>query len=605
MLGALTLPSVSTGFTSDSKAMVPVSIQGMADKVQKMSPLETMQEVFFDIRDGILILGDIFSEKISGLNEHLAFRFESLNSTLLSIAGMTDKQLDIDKKTGKIIQENERDEEVNESLGRKGGTGKFAGFELLDTIKERFNGLIDLLTPKSELGKVGLLGALTLGIITLLPKLEEAFGSIFKFTGEKLIPFLDSIFDIKDEEGEFKWDKILGIGLGAYVTAKLLPSILTMAFKVPTGGVGGKVIGYAALAAWAMGSAIQMVGDIVAAQDWTEGMGATDSKLANSIGGALGGDISGGFVNSIKNASKFGGLFAATGASIGTFMFPGVGTLAGALIGGAIGIAVGGILGFFGGGRIARFMESIGTFVSESYEKMVQGVKDFFVDREITGPGGETYTQRSAIGEVIDVFERDFKQMGEDMADFLYDDEGNLFGINFKALKDLMPTLQEIKDALISALPQYLRPDTDFEKQQKEDIKSLKDKDFFNKDRMGFSEIDRGKIGDATADELQSLLDREGDDLRSKDIEFIKQAIRAKQEKEIIANQIMKEKTTEIKKQETIRAETGASGNITIAPMTNTTSGDNIAVSTNSFVGTPRVEGLDARTNALLDYFRK
>ena len=106
MLGALTLPSVSTGFTSDSKAMVPVSIQGMADKVQKMSPLETMQEVFFDIRDGILILGDVFSEKISGLNEHLAFRFESLNSTLLSIAGMTDKQLDIDEKTGKIIQEN-------------------------------------------------------------------------------------------------------------------------------------------------------------------------------------------------------------------------------------------------------------------------------------------------------------------------------------------------------------------------------------------------------------------------------------------------------------------------------------------------------------------
>ena len=53
-LGALTLPSVSTGFTSDSKAMVPVSIQGMADKVTKMSPLESMQEVFFDIRDGIL-----------------------------------------------------------------------------------------------------------------------------------------------------------------------------------------------------------------------------------------------------------------------------------------------------------------------------------------------------------------------------------------------------------------------------------------------------------------------------------------------------------------------------------------------------------------------
>ena len=583
MLGALTLPSVSTGFTSDSKAMVPVSSVG---EVKKMSPLESMKEVFFDIRDGILILGDVFSEKISGLNKHLAFRLEKLNKTMSKIGNIAAKDLNIGQKTFQEFKENEARDERDESLGRSGGTGKFAGFDLLDTIKERFNGLIDLLTPKSELGKVGLLGALTLGIVSLLPKLEKAFEGVFRFTGEKLIPFLDSIFDIKDEEGEFKWDKILGIGLGAYVTAKLLPSILTMAFKVPTGGVGGKVIGYAALAAWAMGSAIQMVGDIVAAQDWTEGMGATDSKLANSIGGALGGDISGGFVNSIKNASKFGGLFAATGAAIGTFMFPGVGTLAGALIGGAIGIAVGGILGFFGGGRIARFMNSIGTFVSESYEKMVQGIKDFFVDREITGPAGETYTQRSAVGEVIDRFKADFKKMGEDMADFLYDEEGNLFGIDFQGLKDLMPTLQEIKDALISALPEYLRPDTDFEKQQKADIESLKDKDFFDKDIAGKSEIDRGKIGDATADELQSLLDRESDDLRPKDIEFIKQAIRAKQEKEMIANQIMKEKTTEIKKQEIIRAETGVSGNITIAPMTNTTSGDNIAVSQNSFVGT-------------------
>ena len=602
MLGASSFPAVSTGFTSDSKAIVPVSIQGMADKVQKMSPLETMQEVFFDIRDGIVSLSESIKNQTGLLNNTLL----GVITTLKNIGNIAAKDLNIEQETVKIIKENERDEEVDESLGREGGTGKFAGFDLLDTIKERFTGLIDLLTPKSELGKVGLLGALTLGIVSLLPKLEKSFEGVFRFTGEKLIPFLDSIFDIKDDEtGEFKWDNILGVGLGAYVTAKLLPSIVTLAFKVPRGGVGGKVIGYAALAAWAMTSAIQTVGDIVAAQDWTKDKGATDSKLANSIGAALGGDISGGFINAIGNASRLGGLFAVTGAGIGTLLFPGPGTLAGALIGGAIGIAVGGILGFFGGGRIARFMESIGNFVSESYHKMVQGVKDFFVDREITGPGGETYTQRSAIGEVIDVFERDFKQMGEDMADFLYDDEGNLFGINFKALKDLMPTLQEIKDALISALPEYLRPDTEFEKQQKEDIKSLKDKDFFRKDKIGFSEITRANINDATADELQSLLDRESDDLRPKDIEFIKQAIRAKQEKEMIANQIMKEKTTEIKKQETIRSETGASGNITIAPMTNTKGGDTYALNNSTFTGTPRVDGLDSTSGALLDYFRR
>ncbi len=59
-LGALTLPSVSTGFSSDSKAMVPVSIQGMADKVQSMSPIESMEEVFFDVRDGIVNLKETF-----------------------------------------------------------------------------------------------------------------------------------------------------------------------------------------------------------------------------------------------------------------------------------------------------------------------------------------------------------------------------------------------------------------------------------------------------------------------------------------------------------------------------------------------------------------
>ena len=78
-LGALSLPTVSTGFSKNSKAMVPVSIQGITDKVQKMSPLESMKEAFFDIRDGVDNLGTIFSDKISGLNEHLAFRFESLN----------------------------------------------------------------------------------------------------------------------------------------------------------------------------------------------------------------------------------------------------------------------------------------------------------------------------------------------------------------------------------------------------------------------------------------------------------------------------------------------------------------------------------------------
>lgn len=599
-LGALTLPSVSTGFTSDSKAMVPVSIQGMADKVTKMSPLESMQEVFFDIRDGILILGDVFSEKISGLNEHLAFRLEKLNQTMSNIGNLAAKDLGFEKKTFDIIKQNEAEDERNESLGNRGDES--SGTNLLDTIRDRFNGLIDLLTPKSQLGKVGLLGALTLGIISLLPKLEKAFEGIFKFTGEKLIPFLDSIFDIKDEEGEFKWDKILGIGLGAYVTAKLLPSIMTMAFKLPG---GGRAIGYAALATWAMGSAIAKVGDVVAAQDWTEDMGATDSKLANSIGAALGGDVTGGLINSLKNASKMGGTFALIGAGIGSFI-PVVGTLAGALIGGALGIVVGGILGFFGGGRIAKFMDSIGTFVSETYENMVQGIKDFFFDREIVGGAGESYTQRSGMGKIKDQMMENFENNMKAIKDFFFDDKGNLFGINFGGLKDLLPTLREIADKIVSSLPKWMRPDTLQEKIDDKRLSIEKREDEIARSEagenvyFGLDKPERDRQRKILAKEKGELIELENE------MKTIYPGIET-------GDNLTLDTTTgssissgkELKSVAQIRAETGAPPMVTIAPMTNTTQGDNIAVANNSFVGTPRVEGLDARTNALLDYFRR
>ena len=456
MLGALSLPTVTTGFSKNSKAMVPVSIQGITDKVQKMSPLESMKEAFFDIRDGVDDLGAIFSEKISGLNEHLAFRFESLNKTLMKIAGIDEDQLKIDEKTGEIIDENEKEDDRNKSLG--GGEEGTKGSKLLDTLKERFNSLVDLLSPKSEIAKVGLLGALTLGIVSLLPKLEKAFEGIFEFTGEKLIPFLDNMFNIVDDEtGKFNWKNILGVGLGAYVASKIVPPLLLgLIFKVPG---GARVVGYVALAAWAMGSVLQKVGDVVAAQEWTKMDGATDSKLANSIGAALGGNIEGGMMNALANASGFAGTFAIIGAGVGTLVFPVVGTMAGALIGAGIGAALGGILGFFGGGRIAKFMESIGIFVSEKYQFMVDKIKGFFFDREIGTPDG-VYTQRSMLGEVKDVMAADFKLMGEQLKDFFYDEEGNLFGINFSFLTDLLPSIEDIARTIYEALPSWARPDT-------------------------------------------------------------------------------------------------------------------------------------------------
>ena len=536
-LGASSFSPVSTGFTKDSKAMIPVSIQGVGGQVQKMSSFETMQEIFFDIRDGIESLSDIFSEKISGLNEHLAFRFESLNSTLLNIAGMTDKQLDIDKKTGKIIQDNEKEDERDESLNKD--DKKFNGRAFLKNIQERFNGLVDLLSPKSEIAKVGLLGALTLGIVALLPKLEKALAGVFEFTGEKLIPFLDNIFekmglDIKnDETGELNWNNILGIGLGAYVATKIVPPLLgALIFKVPG---GGRVIGYVALAAWAMGSVLQKVGDVVAAQEWTKMDGATDSKLANSIGAALGGGMEGGIMNALANASGFAGTFAIIGAGVGTLVFPVVGTMAGALIGAGIGAALGGILGFFGGGRIAKFMESIGLFVSEKYELLVSKIRGFFFDEEIGTPDG-IYTKRSMLGEAKDIMAADFKLMGEQLKDFFYDEDGNLFGINFGALIDLLPSIEDIAKSIVNSLPKYLRFDTQEEKNIDRDVDRLKDIDFFNKELAGKSIIDRSLIDQASPNELKSLLSAESDDLKPADIKFIQDKIIEKEK--LIVNDV-------------------------------------------------------------------
>ena len=61
-LGALSLPAIQSSFASGSSAMLP-TISNVAS-VQKMSALDSMQEVFFDIREGIVNLSKVFAEKI-------------------------------------------------------------------------------------------------------------------------------------------------------------------------------------------------------------------------------------------------------------------------------------------------------------------------------------------------------------------------------------------------------------------------------------------------------------------------------------------------------------------------------------------------------------
>ena len=201
MLGALTLPSVSTGFTSDSKAMVPaVSSVG---EVKKMSPIESMQEVFFDIRDGIDNLATIFSDKISGLNSHLAFRLETLNQTMSRIGNIAAKDLNIEQDTFKEMQENEARDERDESLGKDGKgedkSKKGMGGGLLDKIKGAFGSLIDFLRPDSDLAKVGLAGLLVASTLIFRKQIEKAFTAVFSYIND-----LSETFEKEGMTGVFK-----------------------------------------------------------------------------------------------------------------------------------------------------------------------------------------------------------------------------------------------------------------------------------------------------------------------------------------------------------------------------------------------------------------
>ena len=64
------------------------------------------------------------------------------------------------------------------------------------------------------------------------------------------------------------------------------------------------------------------------------------------------------------------------------------------------------------------------------------------------------------IGKIKDEMLQNFKNNVQSIKDFFFDEEGNLFGINFSALADMMPTLQEIVDKIVGSLPKWMRPDT-------------------------------------------------------------------------------------------------------------------------------------------------
>ena len=237
----------------------------------------------------------------------------------------------------------------------------------------------------------------------------------------------------------------------------------------------------------------------------------------------------------------------------------------GAIIGGLLGAAFGGILGFIGGGKIAQGLEAMVEGVNNMWNTVTQSITDIFYDREIAdGPAGATRTQRSKVGEIYDraaaigdsllgwvndTWEYltgwipsvdDLKEYGynmgsfigetvRDLEKFVYDGSIPQFmGIDLSKMADALPSIEEIKQNIIDMLPDFMKPKTEEQKQQLQELNEAEDAGLFRKDLIGASEIDRDMVKTASTSQLKSILALEGDDLRKSDIDFIQAEINSR-----------------------------------------------------------------------------
>jgi len=105
--------------------------------------------------------------------------------------------------------------------------------------------------------------------------------------------------------------------------------------------------------------------------------------------------------------------------------------------------------------------EKFDNFMKNDFRTFMEGLvpSKETLDNLLIGPDGSTFSER--IQKDIDSMMARFGEIGK----FFYDEEtGAVFGLDIQKMKDMLPTLQEMVDSIISSLPKFMRPDTIFEK---------------------------------------------------------------------------------------------------------------------------------------------
>ena len=184
MLGAITLPSVSTGFSSDSKSMVPVSIQGMSNKLEMSLTSNSMEMILFGVIDAIHNTSLVGLKALTMVQETMATGFTMLSNSLMNIGNIAAKDLELEETQTNIAVENEKDEDKDESLsddneGKGLLTNSFKG------------GVAKVMQRIKDMSLVESLIALGVGLFLLMfnfEKVASILGGTVKFFDEQVIP---------------------------------------------------------------------------------------------------------------------------------------------------------------------------------------------------------------------------------------------------------------------------------------------------------------------------------------------------------------------------------------------------------------------------------
>ena len=207
-LGAIELvDSSGTILNPKGAAIQPVSATGPIGP-DKLSPIESMQEVFFEIRDGINNLSDRLREEISGLNSHLAFRLETLNKTMQKIATVSAKDLDLEAESFEAEQDkaliDARDENISDNnikaddnnTADKGGSG------VLGKIGGAVGGAFSKVKGVSigEKAKIALFAGIAVGLAATASSLNKVIAPVLKTIQQDIIPRIKVFFStLKDD----------------------------------------------------------------------------------------------------------------------------------------------------------------------------------------------------------------------------------------------------------------------------------------------------------------------------------------------------------------------------------------------------------------------